>query len=312
MLPVLNMKLVFNVLLIVVPFILLLHVSYHSTIAPLLASGQDGSRGISALKNLFPSWKKDYIKQVYVRPPPWSDSLPTIYAITPTYYRSVQKADLTRMSNTLLHVANLHWIVVEDSDRKSVLVSRLLEKTGLNYTHLNVHVAEKLNSRGSGQRNLALKWLRDNFRLNDSNAGVVYFADDDNTYSLELFDEMRYTKNVSVWPVAFAGGVRYESCKVDASGKVSGWDVQFAPNRPFAIDMAGFAVSLQLILSKPDVYFRIHGIPGGYQETRFLGDLVTLSDLEPKAANCTEVLVWHTRTQNPTLLKTFGDPNVET
>ena len=31
--------------------------------------------------------------------------------------------------------------------------------------------------------------------------GVIYFADDDNTYSLDIFEEMRTTKTVSVWPV---------------------------------------------------------------------------------------------------------------
>ena len=31
--------------------------------------------------------------------------------------------------------------------------------------------------------------------------GVIYFADDDNTYSLDIFEEMRSTKTVSVWPV---------------------------------------------------------------------------------------------------------------
>ncbi|CAN9501550.1 unnamed protein product [Ophioblennius macclurei] len=312
MLPVLNMKRNFHILLIVVLFGLLLHVSYHSNIASLLASGQGGHRGISTFGNIFPSWNKVYTKRVYVRPPPWSESLPTIYVITPTYKRFVQKADLTHMSNTLLHVANLHWIVVEDAENKTTLVRDLLEKTGLNYTHLNVHTSEKLTSRGSEQRNLALKWLRDTFNTNESHPGVVYFGDDDNTYSLELFEEMRNTKKVSVWPVAFVGGVRIESCKVDASGKVSGWNVRYAPNRPFAIDMAGFAVNLQFLLSKPDACFKLHGIPSGHQETKFLENLVTLSDLEPKAANCSKVLVWHTRSLAPPLYKAFGDPNIET
>lgn len=33
-------------------------------------------------------------------------------------------------------VQNLHWIVVEDSDHKTALVSSLLTETRLNYTHL--------------------------------------------------------------------------------------------------------------------------------------------------------------------------------
>ena len=43
------------------------------------------------------------------------------------------------------------------------------------------------------QRNLALRWLRETFPRNSSQPGVVYFADDDNTYSLELFEEVRAT-----------------------------------------------------------------------------------------------------------------------
>lgn len=100
---------------------------------------------------------------------------------------------------------------------------------------------------------------------------------------------MRSTKKVSVWPVAFVGGLRYESPKVNIVGKVYGWKTVFDPHRPFAIDMAGFAVNLHLILSKPQAYFKLRGVKGGYQESSLLKELVTLSDLEPKAANCTKV-----------------------
>lgn len=103
------------------------------------------------------------------------------------------------------------------------------------------------------------------------------------------FYQMRSTKKVSVWPVAFVGGLRYESPKVNTLGKVFGWKTVFDPHRPFAIDMAGFAVNLRLILSKPQAYFKLRGVKGGYQESSLLKELVTLSDLEPKAANCTKV-----------------------
>jgi len=52
--------------------------------------------------------------------------LPVIYVITPTYARAVQKADLTRLANTLLLVPSLHWIVVEDSDSRFQCFSRPL------------------------------------------------------------------------------------------------------------------------------------------------------------------------------------------
>ncbi|XP_034539430.1 galactosylgalactosylxylosylprotein 3-beta-glucuronosyltransferase 1 [Notolabrus celidotus] len=325
------------IVLIVLPWTLLITVWHQNAITPLLATrkddrrdGRSSSRNTFAFKESCSVQNRDIVEvvrteYVYSRPPPWSDILPTIHVITPTYSRPVQKAELTRLANTLLHVPNLHWILVEDSQRRTTLVSHLLQDTGLNYTHLNVETPRNYKVRGDTrdpriprgtiQRNLALRWLRETFGVNGSQAGIVYFADDDNTYSLELFDEMRTTKKVSVWPVAFVGGLRYESPKVNTYGKVYGWKTVFDPHRPFAIDMAGFAVNLHLILSKPQAYFKLRGVKGGYQESSLLKELVTLSDLEPKAANCTKVLVWHTRTEKPVLVnegkKGFTDSNVE-
>ena len=39
---------------------------------------------------------------------------------------------------------------------------------------------------------------------------MVYFADDDNTYALDLFHEIRTTARVSVFPVGLVGGVLVE------------------------------------------------------------------------------------------------------
>lgn len=63
--------------------------------------------------------------------------LPIIYAITPTYTRHVQKAELTRISQTLKLVPNIHWIVVEDSEGKTDLVRNLILDSKLIATHLN-------------------------------------------------------------------------------------------------------------------------------------------------------------------------------
>lgn len=168
--------------------------------------GHSNSRNTFAFKESCSLQNRDIVEVVrteyiYSRPPPWSDILPTIHIITPTYSRPVQKAELTRLANTLLHVVNLHWILVEDSQRRTSLVSHLLHNTGLNYTHLNVETPRNYKVRGDTrdpriprgtiQRNLALRWLRETFSVNNSQPGVVYFADDDNTYSLELFEEVR-------------------------------------------------------------------------------------------------------------------------
>ncbi|KAF7663818.1 hypothetical protein LDENG_00198120 [Lucifuga dentata] len=192
--------------------------------------------------------------------------LPVVYAITPTYTRPVQKAELTRLAHAFRQVPRFHWIVVEDSTTRTELVSRFLARQ---------HRTKR-------------------------DAGVVFFADDDNTYSLELFEEMRSTRGVSVWPVGFVGGRAYERPLV-SGGKVVGWYTGWRPDRPFATDMAGFAVNLQVILANPRAQFKRRGSQPGMQESDFLKQITKVTELEPKANNCTQVLVWHTRTEKPHL-----------
>lgn len=201
---------------------------------------------------------------VYSRPPPWSDTLPTIFVITPTYTRPVQKAELTRLANTFLHVQNLHWVVVEDSPRRTNLVSNLLEKAGLNFTHLNVETPKSLKlglswipshtPRGTLQRNLGLHWLRDSFSNTAPPEGVVYFADDDNTYSLELFEEVRAGKlrgtekkimNLArspVWTASIKWETKAVACCLEPSSPCTQWQLgieqtqaySYATQKPFS------------------------------------------------------------------------------
>uniref|UniRef100_A0A1A8M9Y9 Galactosylgalactosylxylosylprotein 3-beta-glucuronosyltransferase n=1 Tax=Nothobranchius pienaari TaxID=704102 RepID=A0A1A8M9Y9_9TELE len=229
-------------------------------------------------------------------------ALPIIYAITPTYTRLVQKAELTRLAHAFRQVPRFHWIVVEDSTARTELVTRFLARSGVPYTHLHVFTPRRFKRTGmpraTEQRNAALTWLRQHRSRRD--AGVVFFADDDNTYSLELFEEMRSTHGVSVWPVGFVGGRAYERPLV-SGGKVVGWYTGWRPDRPFATDMAGFAVNLQVILVNPRAQFKRRGSQPGMQESDFLKQITKVSELEPKANNCTQVLVWHTRTEKPHL-----------
>ncbi|XP_029862732.1 galactosylgalactosylxylosylprotein 3-beta-glucuronosyltransferase 3 [Aquila chrysaetos chrysaetos] len=234
-------------------------------------------------------------------------ALPTIYVVTPTYARPVQKAELVRLSQTLLHVRALHWVVVEDAAAPTALVGGLLAASGVPFTHLNVETPPErrrrpgdppwLRPRGVEQRNRALQWLRETRAPGES--GVVYFADDDNTYSLRLFEEMRSTRGVAVWPVGLVGGLRFERPLV-AGGRVVGFHTAWKPERPFPLDMAGFAVGLPLLLARPAARFDPQA-ERGYLESSLLGGLVSPAELEPKANNCTQVLVWHTRTEKPKL-----------
>jgi len=150
-------------------------------------------------------------------------SLPLIYVVTPTYSRPAQKAELTRLCQTLLLVTNVHWVVVEDAKVETSLVTNLLKRCGVPYTQLHVPTppewkhqkgeAHWRKPRGVLQRNEALSWIREN--ADRKVDGVLYFADDDNTYDVEIFEEMRATKKVSIWPVGLVGGIMVERAKLD-------------------------------------------------------------------------------------------------
>ncbi|XP_046571885.1 galactosylgalactosylxylosylprotein 3-beta-glucuronosyltransferase 1-like [Haliotis rubra] len=236
--------------------------------------------------------------------------MPMVYAITPTYARLQQKAELTRLSQTLLHLPNFHWILVEDAPNRTKRATDLLRSSGLSYTHLYALTPEDVKlkptdshsskPRGVSQRNEGLSWIRRHLDP-DIHHGVVYFADDDNTYDLRIFAEMRRTKRVSVWPVGFTGGLRYAG-PVVKQGKVTGWFTGWNPERPFAIDMAGFAINLKLFFQYPEAQFSNYNVQNGYQESTILLALhLTLDVLEPLADNATKVLVWHTRADYPRL-----------
>lgn len=246
---------------------------------------------------------------------------PMIYAITPTFARPVQKAELTRLLQTFLHIPNFHWIVVEDAGKKTKLVTQLLEDSGLLFTHLAAATPPNYKlgrndpnwkkPRGVEQRNAALQWLRENRRPTDK--GIVFFADDDNTYSIKLFHEVRtltitigpVTKSlhnlcvfqmekiqkVGVWPVGLVGGLMVEKPICDnATNKVIGFNAAWKPERPFPLDMAGFAINLRLLLENKNAAFS-YDVQGGYQESEILSEIVSRDELEPLADCCTKVFI---------------------
>ncbi|NWT54756.1 B3GA1 glucuronosyltransferase, partial [Erythrocercus mccallii] len=275
-----------------------------------LAAGLDSKEYCLSERDIVEVVRTEY---VYTRPPPWSDTLPTIHVVTPTYSRPVQKAELTRLANTLLHVPNLHWILVEDSQRRTPLITRLLRDTGLNYTHLNVETPRnyKLRGdmrdpripRGTMQRNLALRWLRETFHKNNSQPGIVYFADDDNTYSLELFEEVRACWGGALYPFAGHSDVQFELQEVQS----------LLSSFPFLLTATSEALGREKLLwSILEELVRVTGINHSPSATEVLSRALELSN---DFSWLLQILVWHTRTEKPVLVnegkKGFTDPNVE-
>lgn len=110
-----------------------------------------------------------------------------LIVVTPTYNRPLQAFYLNRLGQTLRLVPPpLLWIVVEMKSASDD-TAELLRRSGVMYRHL---VCKKnstdIKDRGVHQRNMALEHI-ELHRLD----GIVYFADDDNVYSLELFERMR-------------------------------------------------------------------------------------------------------------------------
>ena len=138
--------------------------------------------------------------------PKLDPGIPWIFGITPTYTRFTQKAELVRLSQTLQHVTNFHWIVVEDSETNTKLVTNFLLDSGLSFTHLHVRTpssmrrkkGQKYNKfhRGVEQRNMGINWIRQNIDSKKT-SGVVYFMDDDNTYHKNIFEEVSDDKYIS-------------------------------------------------------------------------------------------------------------------
>lgn len=126
--------------------------------------------------------------------------------------------------------------------------------------------------------------------------------DDDNTYSTDLFKEMSKIEEgrVGVWPVGLVGGLFTEK-PILKDNIVIGFNSMWHPERPFPVDMAGFAISGDLFIKFPEAAFSFE-VERGYQETEILRHVTTLSELQPLANMCREILVWHTRTETPKII----------
>ncbi|CAK9879459.1 unnamed protein product [Sphagnum jensenii] len=225
-----------------------------------------------------------------------------LIVVTPTYNRAFQAYYLTRLAHTLKLVPPpLLWLVVE-TEAQSLETASLLQETGIMYRHL---VCEKnvtnIKDRGIHQRNVALAHI-EHHQLD----GIVYFADDDNVYTLDLFEEMRQIRRFGTWLV---GMLVHSKSKTILEGpvcdgeKVVGWHTNEKSKRlrRFHVDMSGFAFNSS-ILWDPDRWHRpsvdpirqLDTVKEGFQETTFIEQLVAdESQMEGRPPGCSKVMVWH-------------------
>ncbi|XP_011214792.1 galactosylgalactosylxylosylprotein 3-beta-glucuronosyltransferase I [Bactrocera dorsalis] len=254
----------------------------------------------------------EFLQAIYAKQT--ENALPKIYAITPTYSRPSQKAELTRLSHIFMLMPNLHWILIEDSNTTTKVVRNLLTRAGLTERSTQLNIKTPLNyklknkdpnwlkPRGVEQRNLALSWIRTN--VDPAEHSVIFFMDDDNSYSVELFVEMTKIEpgRVGIWPVGLVGGLMVEKPILNAENtQVIGFNAAWRPERPFPIDMAAFAISTDLLFKYPQAQFA-YEVERGYQESEILRHITTREQLQPLANNCRDVLVWHTRTEKTNLV----------
>lgn len=225
-----------------------------------------------------------------------------LIVVTPTYNRALQAYYLNRLSEVLKLVKSpLLWIVVE-MNVASAETANILRRTGVMYRHL---VCSKnmtdIKDRGVHQRNVALEHI-EHHRLD----GIVYFADDDNIYSLELFESIRSINRFGTWPVAMLAQSKSKAIlegPVCNGSQVIGWHTNEKSKqlRRFHVDMSGFAFN-STILWDPKKWHRptsdpirqLDNVKEGFQETTFIEQIVEdESQMEAVPPGCSRVLNWH-------------------
>ncbi|WVZ83105.1 hypothetical protein U9M48_030283 [Paspalum notatum var. saurae] len=229
-----------------------------------------------------------------------------LVVVTPTRARAAQAFYLSRMAQTLRLVdAPLLWLVVE-AGKPTPEAADALRRTAV--MHRYVGCCEKLNASDGAvglrphQMNAALD-LVDNHRLD----GIVYFADEEGVYSLQLFQRLRQIRRFGTWPVPVISENRKDGVVLEGpvckQNQVVGWHTSDHANklRRFHVAMSGFAFNSTMLW---DPKLRSHlawnsirhpdTVKEGFQGTTFVEQLVEdESQMEGIPADCSQIMNWH-------------------
>ncbi|KAG8377408.1 hypothetical protein BUALT_Bualt08G0029900 [Buddleja alternifolia] len=225
-----------------------------------------------------------------------------LIVVTPTYSRALQAYYLNRLGQVLRLVRPpVLWIVVE-MNSASMETAEILRNMGIMYRHLLCKKnSTDVKDRGVHQRNTALEHI-ERHRLD----GIVYFADDDNIYSLELFENIREISRFGTWPVGMLAQSKNKAIlegPVCNGSQVIGWHTNEKSKRlrRFHIDMSGFAFN-STILWDPKRWHRptsnpirqLDTVKEGFQETTFIQQIVEdESQMEGVPPGCYKIMNWH-------------------
>ncbi|KAK2981725.1 hypothetical protein RJ640_005977 [Escallonia rubra] len=225
-----------------------------------------------------------------------------LIVVTPTYNRALQAFYLNRLGQVLRLVPPpLIWIVVE-MNAASEETADMLRNAGVMYRHLVcVKNSTGVKDRGVHQRNTALEHI-ERHKLD----GIVYFADDDNVYSLELFESMREIGRFGTWPVAMLAQSKNKAIlegPVCNGSQVIGWHTNEKSKvlRRFHVDMSGFAFNSTILWDpkrwkRPtsDPIRQLDSVKEGFQETTFIEQVVEdESQMEAIPQGCIKIMNWH-------------------
>jgi galactosylgalactosylxylosylprotein 3-beta-glucuronosyltransferase 1 len=226
-----------------------------------------------------------------------------LIVVTPTYDRALQAFYLNRLGQLLRLVPPpLIWIVVE-MDKASMETAEIIRKSGNMYRHLVcTSNSTNIKDRGVHQRNTALEHI-EHHKLD----GVVYFADDDNIYSLELFERIREIRRFGTWPVAMLAQSKAKAIlegPVCNGSEIIGWNTNEKSKqvRRFHVDMSGFAFNSTILWDplrwnrryNTDHIRQLDTVKEGFQETTFIEQVVEdESQMEGIPRDCSKIMNWH-------------------
>ena len=204
-----------------------------------------------------------------------------IILITATYPCADRILYIKRCVSVFKKLKNILWIVIEDDYDKNEYVQNILSESGIDHIYFNYGTATLW---GNPQKNKALEFIVDN-----NIEGICYSADHDNFWDVRLFDEIRKTKRVSIFPVGNLGENNIER-PIVKKGKIVEWDAWWKA-RKFPVDWGGISFHTDILktLKRPYLDVDVKGC-----ETNFLERFVkNQNELEILCNECNDCWTWH-------------------